>query len=91
MNNLGLNCSRLSYLLFLKFSCQSSISLSDFLQVSRFSPYEWQGEESDEEDETVPASACRRAPPTSYSEDPHSPGIPPFSTSSPPHKPAPML
>ncbi|XP_032431403.1 glutamate receptor 1-like isoform X2 [Xiphophorus hellerii] len=42
--------------------------------VSRFSPYEWQGEESDEEDETVPASACRRAPPTSYSEDPHSPG-----------------
>ncbi|PWA14617.1 hypothetical protein CCH79_00017595, partial [Gambusia affinis] len=42
--------------------------------VSRFSPYEWQGEESDEEDEYVPASASQRAPPTSYSEDPHSPG-----------------
>uniref|UniRef100_A0A3B5LHL1 Glutamate receptor n=1 Tax=Xiphophorus couchianus TaxID=32473 RepID=A0A3B5LHL1_9TELE len=27
--------------------------------VSRFSPYEWQGEESDEEDETVPASASQ--------------------------------
>ncbi|XP_047234234.1 glutamate receptor 1-like isoform X3 [Girardinichthys multiradiatus] len=41
--------------------------------VSRFSPYEWQGEESDD-DETVPSSECRRAPLTSFSEDPHSPG-----------------
>ncbi|KAM4727254.1 glutamate receptor 1-like isoform 1-T1 [Anableps anableps] len=42
--------------------------------VSRFSPYEWQGEESDDEDETVPSSVSQRAPPTSSSEDPHSPG-----------------
>lgn len=37
-------------------------------QVSRFSPYEWQGEDSDDEDETLPSSASRRALPTSSSE-----------------------
>ncbi|XP_038163418.1 glutamate receptor 1-like isoform X2 [Cyprinodon tularosa] len=42
--------------------------------VSRFSPYEWQSDESDEEDETVPSSGSRRAPPTSSSEDPQSLG-----------------
>nr|XP_043897852.1 glutamate receptor 1-like isoform X2 [Solea senegalensis] len=42
--------------------------------VSRFSPYEWEGEESDDEDETLPSSASRRAPPTSSSELTHSPG-----------------
>uniref|UniRef100_A0A672FDS5 Glutamate receptor, ionotropic, AMPA 1b n=1 Tax=Salarias fasciatus TaxID=181472 RepID=A0A672FDS5_SALFA len=30
--------------------------------VSRFSPYEWKGEESDDEEETVPSSNSRRAP-----------------------------
>ncbi|XP_068587699.1 glutamate receptor 1-like isoform X2 [Cebidichthys violaceus] len=43
--------------------------------VSRFSPYEWQGEESDDEDETLPSSSSRRALPTS-SELAHSPGFP---------------
>ncbi|XP_037543686.1 glutamate receptor 1b [Nematolebias whitei] len=43
--------------------------------VSRFSPYEWQGEASDDEDETIPSSSSRRAPPTSSPEDPHSPGF----------------
>lgn len=43
--------------------------------MSRFSPYEWQSDESDEEDETVPSSGSRRAPPTSSSEDPQSLGI----------------
>uniref|UniRef100_A0A2I4CP02 Glutamate receptor 1 n=1 Tax=Austrofundulus limnaeus TaxID=52670 RepID=A0A2I4CP02_AUSLI len=43
--------------------------------VSRFSPYEWQGDDSDDEDETAPPSSSRRAPPTSSSEDPHSPGF----------------
>uniref|UniRef100_A0A671TME6 Glutamate receptor, ionotropic, AMPA 1b n=1 Tax=Sparus aurata TaxID=8175 RepID=A0A671TME6_SPAAU len=28
--------------------------------VSRFSPYEWQGDDSDDEDETLPSSASRR-------------------------------
>ncbi|CAB1431138.1 unnamed protein product [Pleuronectes platessa] len=41
--------------------------------VSRFSPYEWKGEDSDDEDETVPSSSSHRAPPTS-SELAHSPG-----------------
>ncbi|KAF3705438.1 Glutamate receptor 1 [Channa argus] len=36
--------------------------------VSRFSPYEWQAEDSDDEDETLPFSASRRALPTSSSE-----------------------
>uniref|UniRef100_A0A671TNZ0 Glutamate receptor, ionotropic, AMPA 1b n=1 Tax=Sparus aurata TaxID=8175 RepID=A0A671TNZ0_SPAAU len=36
--------------------------------VSRFSPYEWQGDDSDDEDETLPSSASRRALPTSSSE-----------------------
>ncbi|KAK2827922.1 hypothetical protein Q5P01_018956 [Channa striata] len=36
--------------------------------VSRFSPYEWQGEDSDDEDETLPFSTSRRAPPTPSSE-----------------------
>ncbi|XP_029956700.1 glutamate receptor 1-like isoform X1 [Salarias fasciatus] len=43
--------------------------------VSRFSPYEWKGEESDDEEETVPSSNSRRAPATSSTEDPHSPGF----------------
>ncbi|KAI3374021.1 hypothetical protein L3Q82_022581 [Scortum barcoo] len=36
--------------------------------VSRFSPYEWQGDDSDDEDLTPPSSASRRALPTSSSE-----------------------
>ncbi|KAK9536994.1 hypothetical protein VZT92_006733 [Zoarces viviparus] len=44
--------------------------------VSRFSPYEWQGEESDDEDDTLPSSSSRRALPTSSSELAHSPGFP---------------
>uniref|UniRef100_A0A4W6DAX7 Glutamate receptor n=1 Tax=Lates calcarifer TaxID=8187 RepID=A0A4W6DAX7_LATCA len=43
--------------------------------VSRFSPYEWKGEDSDDEDETLPSSTSRRALPTSSSELTHSPGI----------------
>ncbi|KAF0022826.1 hypothetical protein F2P81_024807 [Scophthalmus maximus] len=39
-----------------------------YIGVSRFSPYEWQGDDSDDEDENLPSSASRRAPPTSYSE-----------------------
>ncbi|XP_034540415.1 glutamate receptor 1-like isoform X1 [Notolabrus celidotus] len=42
--------------------------------VSRFSPYEWKGDESDDEDETLPSSSSRRALPTSSSELTHSPG-----------------
>ncbi|KAM6984038.1 glutamate receptor 1-like isoform 2-T2 [Tautogolabrus adspersus] len=42
--------------------------------VSRFSPYEWKGDESDDEDETLPSSSSRRALPTSLSELTHSPG-----------------
>ncbi|XP_074529131.1 glutamate receptor 1b isoform X1 [Halichoeres trimaculatus] len=42
--------------------------------VSRFSPYEWKGEDSDDEDETLPSSSSRRALPTSSSELTHSPG-----------------
>nr|XP_033502058.1 glutamate receptor 1-like [Epinephelus lanceolatus] len=49
-----------------------SVSLS---QVSRFSPYEWHGEDSDDEDETLPSSGSRRALPTSSSELTHSPGF----------------
>uniref|UniRef100_A0A4W6DCS7 Glutamate receptor n=1 Tax=Lates calcarifer TaxID=8187 RepID=A0A4W6DCS7_LATCA len=30
--------------------------------VSRFSPYEWKGEDSDDEDETLPSSTSRRTP-----------------------------
>ncbi|XP_058482856.1 glutamate receptor 1b isoform X2 [Solea solea] len=41
--------------------------------VSRFSPYEWEGEESDDEDETLPSSASRQAPPTLLSKLTHSP------------------
>nr|XP_015817363.2 glutamate receptor 1 isoform X1 [Nothobranchius furzeri] len=41
--------------------------------VSRFSPYEWQSEDSDDEDEAGVYSASRRAPPTSSSEALHSP------------------
>ncbi|XP_008296938.1 glutamate receptor 1-like [Stegastes partitus] len=43
--------------------------------VSRFSPYEWQGDESDDEDETLPSSASRRPLPTSSSELTQSPGL----------------
>ncbi|XP_034055889.1 glutamate receptor 1-like isoform X3 [Gymnodraco acuticeps] len=43
--------------------------------VSRFSPYEWKGEDSDDEDETLPCSSSRRALPTSSSELTHSPGF----------------
>ncbi|KAK5858177.1 hypothetical protein PBY51_002341 [Eleginops maclovinus] len=43
--------------------------------VSRFSPYEWKGEDSDDEDETLPSSSSRRALPTSSSELTHSPGF----------------
>uniref|UniRef100_A0A1A7WDE8 Glutamate receptor, ionotropic, AMPA 1b n=2 Tax=Iconisemion striatum TaxID=60296 RepID=A0A1A7WDE8_9TELE len=43
--------------------------------VSRFSPYEWQSEDSDDEDEAGVSSASRRAPPISSSEAPHSPGF----------------
>ncbi|KAM7374721.1 hypothetical protein PAMP_007362 [Pampus punctatissimus] len=42
--------------------------------VSRFSPYEWKGEDEDDEGETLPSSASRRALPTSSSELAHSPG-----------------
>ncbi|XP_035797495.1 glutamate receptor 1-like isoform X3 [Amphiprion ocellaris] len=42
--------------------------------VSRFSPYEWQGDDSDDEDETLPSSSSRRPPPTSSSELTQSPG-----------------
>uniref|UniRef100_A0AAQ5Z2K4 Glutamate receptor n=1 Tax=Amphiprion ocellaris TaxID=80972 RepID=A0AAQ5Z2K4_AMPOC len=41
--------------------------------VSRFSPYEWQGDDSDDEDETLPSSSSRRPPPTSSSELTQSP------------------
>ncbi|XP_068600713.1 glutamate receptor 1-like isoform X2 [Brachionichthys hirsutus] len=37
--------------------------------VSRFSPYEWQGEDSDDEEETLPSSTSRRALPMSSSEN----------------------
>ncbi|XP_061596426.1 glutamate receptor 1-like isoform X2 [Cololabis saira] len=43
--------------------------------VSRFSPYEWQTEDSDDEDETMPPSASRRAPPSSSCEPPHTAGF----------------
>ncbi|KAM9332794.1 LOW QUALITY PROTEIN: glutamate receptor 1-like [Pholidichthys leucotaenia] len=43
--------------------------------VSRFSPYEWKGEESDDEDETAPPSSSRQAQATSSSEHMHSPGF----------------
>ncbi|XP_069000085.1 glutamate receptor 1b isoform X1 [Embiotoca jacksoni] len=42
--------------------------------VSRFSPYEWQGDESDDEDEAVPSSSSRRALPASSSDLAHSLG-----------------
>ncbi|XP_006785307.1 glutamate receptor 1-like [Neolamprologus brichardi] len=42
--------------------------------VSRFSPYEWNGEESDDEDETAPSSS-RRAQASSSAEHTHSPGF----------------
>ncbi|XP_031172178.2 glutamate receptor 1-like isoform X2 [Sander lucioperca] len=43
--------------------------------VSRFSPYEWKGEDSDDEDETMPSSSSRHAQPSSSSELVHSPGF----------------
>ncbi|XP_028322123.1 glutamate receptor 1-like isoform X2 [Gouania willdenowi] len=42
--------------------------------VSRFSPYEWKEEESDDEEETNQTSGCMRAPPTSSSDHTHSSG-----------------
>ncbi|KAF7649797.1 hypothetical protein LDENG_00135820, partial [Lucifuga dentata] len=45
--------------------------------VSRFSPYEWQSEDSDDEDETLPSSASRPALPTSSPDLSHSPGFSP--------------
>ncbi|XP_069579151.1 glutamate receptor 1-like isoform X4 [Brachyistius frenatus] len=45
--------------------------------VSRFSPYEWQGDESDDEDEAVPSSSSRRALPASSSDLAHSLGFSP--------------
>ncbi|KAM8899764.1 glutamate receptor 1-like isoform 2-T2 [Spinachia spinachia] len=44
--------------------------------VSRFSPYEWKAEDSDDEDETLAFSSSRRAPPISSSEMARSPGFP---------------
>ncbi|XP_077963193.1 glutamate receptor 1 isoform X2 [Gasterosteus aculeatus] len=44
--------------------------------VSRFSPYEWKADDSDDEDETLPSSSSRRALPTSSSELARSPGFP---------------
>ncbi|XP_075888119.1 glutamate receptor 1-like isoform X2 [Nelusetta ayraudi] len=41
--------------------------------VSRFSPYEWKGDELDDEDETLPSSSSRRAQLPSSSELLHSP------------------
>ncbi|XP_047463736.1 glutamate receptor 1-like isoform X1 [Mugil cephalus] len=43
--------------------------------VSRFSPYEWKGDDSDDEDETFHSSATRQALPSSSSELAHSPGF----------------
>ncbi|XP_024921534.1 glutamate receptor 1-like [Cynoglossus semilaevis] len=44
-------------------------------QVSRFSPYEYEGEESDDEDESPSSSDFRQALPTSASDPPQSPGF----------------
>ncbi|XP_037323246.2 glutamate receptor 1-like isoform X2 [Pungitius pungitius] len=44
--------------------------------VSRFSPYEWKADDSDDEDETLASSSSRRALPTSSSELARSPGFP---------------
>ncbi|XP_053702336.1 glutamate receptor 1-like isoform X1 [Synchiropus splendidus] len=42
--------------------------------VSRFSPYEWKGEESDDEDETLPSSTSHRTQPLMTSELTHPSG-----------------